>query len=132
MDRLKSVLVLTALAPAFLLAFCPGQAASAEGKKLTVTGDVYDSACLFARNLTKPDSYQCALECAAGGSPLVILGTDGHVYLPIDNEFPARGQNYRLVKYGAKTVKVTGMVYERGASRAIFIESIQEVKPAAK
>jgi hypothetical protein len=109
----------------------PCDQATAAGKKVTLVGDVFDSACLFTRGLKKPISHECALECAAGGSPLVILGQDGFVYWPVDDQMPAQGQNHRLIKYGAKTVKVTGEVYERGASRAIVIRSIEEVKPAA-
>jgi hypothetical protein len=132
MGRQESILVLTALAPLLLLGFGSWQAAHAAGKKMTITGEVYDSGCLFTKNLTKPISQECALECAAGGSPLVIKGKDGYVYLPVDDKMPAQGQNYRLIKFGARTVKVTGMVYEQGSARAIVIESIEEIKPAAK
>src|SRR4030095_12578995 len=128
----ESVLVLTALAPLLLLAIGPWQPSDAAGKKMTITGEVYDSGCFFTKNLTNPISQECALECAAGGSPLVIKGKDGFVYLPVDDKMPAQGQNFRLIKFGAKTVKVTGMVYEQGSARAIVIQSIEEVKPAAK
>jgi len=132
MGKQESMLVLTALAPLLLLAFGSWQSSEAAGKKMTITGEVYDSSCLFTKNLTKPISHECAVECAVAGSPLVIKGQDGYVYLPVDDKMPAQGQNYRLVKFGAKTVKVTGMVYEQGSARAIVIESIEEVKPAAK
>jgi len=132
MGRQFSMLVLTALATSLLLGSGPSRAAEAPGKQMTITGEIYDSGCLFTKNLSKPISHECALECAAGGSPLVIKGKDGYVYLPIDDKMPAQGQNYRLIKYGAKTVKVTGMVYEQGSARAIVIQSIEEVKPAAK
>src|SRR5213595_1620008 len=89
----------------------PGLAA---GKKATITGQVLDSACLYTKDLKRPISGQCALECAAGGSPLVILGDDGNVYLPIDNtHMPSTSQNPRLVKFAGKSVKVSGEVYER-------------------
>jgi type 1 fimbria pilin len=118
----------------FAMALVLGFAFSAEaaGKRMTITGYVLDSACLFTKNLKKPVSDRCALQCAAGGSPLVILGTDELVYLPIDGKMPATGQNGRLAQYGGKTVKVTGDVYQRGGSNAIVIETIAEVKATAK
>jgi len=106
----------------------PTLSASAAGKKMTVTGDVLDSACLFTQDLHKPISNQCALECAAGGSPLVILGRDGVVYWPIDNKIPAQGQNHRLIKFAGQSVKMSGEVFERGGSRAIVIATIEETK----
>lgn len=122
-------IVSLALLLAASVAALPCDRAAAAGKKVTIVGEVFDSACLFTRGLSKPISHECALECAAGGSPLVILGQDGFVYWPVDDQMPAKGQNHRLIKYGARTVKVTGEVYERGASRAIVIRSIEEVKP---
>ena len=107
-------------------------AAFASGKKVIITGDVYDSACLFTKNLEKPISHECALKCAASGSPLVILAGDGTIYWPIDDKMPAKGQNFLLTKYGAKSVKVTGIVFERGSSKAIVIKQIEEEKPVAK
>lgn len=106
--------------------------ANAEPKKITITGQVFDSACLFVRNLKTPIGNQCALECAAGGSPLVILGDDGNVYWPIDTAMPSKGQNARLVKFAGKAVKASGMVYERGGSKALAIETISEAKGTAR
>jgi hypothetical protein len=106
--------------------------AGAAGKRSTITGYVLDSACLFVKDLKKPISSTCALQCAAGGSPLVILGTDDKVYLPIDGKMPAVGQNGRLAMFGGKVVKITGDVYSRGGSNAIVIETISEVKATAK
>lgn len=98
----------------------------AAGKKMTVSGYVLDSACLFTKNLQKPISSQCALECAAGGSPLVILSGDGTVYWPIDSKMPAQGQNYRLIKVAGKFVKISGEVFEKGSSKAIVMDTIEE------
>jgi hypothetical protein len=102
--------------------------AMAEGKKMTVKGDVFDSACLFTKSLKKPISEKCAHMCAAGGSPLVVLGTDGNVYWPIDSQMPAKSQNAKLLPFGGMTVEMTGMVYERGGSRAIVIETVKKSK----
>lgn len=99
-----------------------------EGSPMTIVGDVYDSACYYTRKLDKPISHECAVQCAAGGSPLVIVTKEGNVYLPIDNKMPALGQNKRLVKFGGMKVKVTGHVYDRNGSKAIVMDKVELVK----
>ena len=113
------------LSVASLLAL-PFANATPGSKQMTVVGYVLDSACLFVKDLKKPVSRECALRCAAAGSPLVILAGDGTVYWPIDDKNPARGQNDRLVDLAGKHVKVTGQVYEHGSSKAIVMKTIEE------
>ena len=96
----------------------------------TVTGYVIDSACLFIKNLEKPVSKECALNCAKAGSPLVILADDGTIYLPISNEMPATGQNERLMKFAGGKVTIRGKVLERGGSHALIIEEINATSAA--
>lgn len=100
-------------------------------KDTTLKGYVIDSACTFTKNLKKPVSPECAVACAKGGSPLVILTEAGKVYLPIAEEMPAKGQNDRLMEFAGKKVTVTGKVYARGGSNAIVIQKI-EAAAAAK
>jgi predicted lipoprotein with Yx(FWY)xxD motif len=99
-------------------------AAGNSGKQMTVKGYVIDSACAYTKSLDKPVSEECAKKCAAAGSPLVILAEDGTVYWPIDSETPAKGQNHKLIDAAGKRVKVTGMVYDRGGSKAIVIRQV--------
>lgn len=132
----RGTLMLRIIASTLIAFFAVAQggawAAEGAGKTMTIVGDVFDSSCLFTKNLSKPISSQCALECAAGGSPLVILGTDGMVYWPIDKDMPARGQNYKLIKFAGKTVTMTGVVYERGSSKAIVIQTIESAPAKSK
>ncbi len=98
--------------------------AQPQAPSATVNGYVIDSACLFLKNLDKPISKECALNCAKAGSPLVILADDGTVYLVISSEMPATGQNERLMKFAGGKVVIRGKVFERGGSHAIVIEEI--------
>ncbi len=108
-----------------------GLSAQALEKPATVKGYVLDSACAFIKNLKKPVSTECALACARGGSPLVILADDGTIYWPISDSMPAIGQNQRLMKFAGQRVMATGKVFERGGSRALVIEQI-EATPGGK
>jgi hypothetical protein len=98
--------------------------AGAEQKATTVRGYVLDSACAFSKNVDKPVSRTCALACARGGSPLVILADDGNIYWPISGSTPAAGQNPKLLKFAGRRVAATGKTFERGGSRAIVIDTV--------
>jgi hypothetical protein len=95
-----------------------------------ITGYVIDSSCVYSKHLTRPKSPQCAVACARGGSPLVLLADDGSIYLPIDTAVPAQGQNPRLLDYAGERVAATGKVFESHGSRAINIEKIEKEKAA--
>ena len=95
-----------------------------------VSGYVIDSSCVYSKHLTKPKSAQCAIACAKGGSPLVLLSDDGSIYLPIDTAVPAQGQNARLLPYAGERVTATGKVFELKGSKAINIEKIEKEKAA--
>ena len=97
----------------------------ADSQIVTVKGFVLDSACAFTKGLTKPVSKHCAIECAKGGSPLVILADNGDIYWPIADTMPATGQNAKLLPFAGDWVTVTGTVYQRGGSKAIAIEKIE-------
>lgn len=116
---MRTALVATALS-IFMLVL----AMSAAEQKATVRGYVLDSACAFTKSLDKPVSRACALACAKGGSPLVILAEDGNVYWPISSATPAAGQNPRLLKFAGERVTASGKIFQRGGSRAIVIEEI--------
>ena len=123
---------LAAVVLATALAIGANLEGSEQTKSSTVKGYVLDSACAFVRNVKKPmGGGKCALECAKAGSPLVILTEDGTIYWPISESMPATGQNQRLMEYAGKRVAAQGKVFDRGGSRAIAIEKIEEA-PEAK
>ena len=100
-------------------------------KNVAVEGYVLDSACAFTKNLDKPISRECALQCAKAGSQLVILSDDGAIYWPIAETTPATGQNAKLMEFAGGRVTVKGKLYERGGSHALVIEQIAPA-PAKK
>ncbi len=108
----------------FLALVASSRITAAEGP-VTIHGYVLDSACAFTKHLKKPVSPACAVACAKGGSPLMILGDDGQLYLPISDSTPARSQNPRLMKYAGKRVTVTGTVYEEGGAPGLVIQHIE-------
>ena len=97
-----------------------------DSQTVTVKGFVLDSACAFTKGISKPVSKQCAIDCAKGGSPLVILADSGDVYWPVTETLPATGQNAKLLPFAGERVTATGKVYQRGGSKAMAIEKIEK------
>jgi len=115
---MRTALIVTALMTFMVLAM------NAAEQTATLRGYVLDSACAFTKTLDKPVSRACALACAKGGSPLVILADDGNIYWPISSATPAVGQNPRLLKFAGERVTASGKIFQRGGSRAIVLEKI--------
>jgi hypothetical protein len=110
---------------AALFAGVAPQETRADEQPTRVKGYVLDSACAFTKDLKKPVSVECAIACAKGGSPLVILTEDGNIYWPISGKIPATSQNSRLLKFAGKKVIATGKVYERNGAHAIVINTVE-------
>jgi hypothetical protein len=99
-----------------------------EPPPVTILGYVRDSGCVHRfHEVVKPLPNGCVEACARGGSPLVILTKDEHVYHPISPEMPDVDVRPKLLPFLGKLVKVTGRIYARGDSNAISLEKIQAV-----
>ena len=99
-----------------------------EPPPVTIIGYVRDSGCVHRfHEVVKPLPNGCVEACARGGSPLVILTKDEHVYHPISSEMPDLDVRPKLLPFLGKLVKITGHVYARGDSNAISLEQIQAV-----
>jgi hypothetical protein len=114
---------------ALILVAVPAQAqdmpAPPEGETATVTGTVVDLACKFTYNLSGDEHRMCAQVCADKGVPLVILASDGQVYLPAGAGMPSDGQNDRLKEFAEQQVNVTGDVFEAGGAKVIRITDVE-------
>jgi hypothetical protein len=102
----------------------------ANASQETIEGLVRDAACPIqnldgtAFNL----SLKCVMECVRGGSPLVILTKDGHLYFPISDKMPDKDQRQALMPFVGKYVRASGTVFERTGTHAIVIAEIKEMK----
>jgi hypothetical protein len=99
--------------------------AASDSSHVKINGWILDSACALTKGLSKPISRECALACAKGGSPLVVMDDKGAIYLPVSDAMPAISQNDRLLPLAGKRVTVTGKLYEKSGAKGIVIESIQ-------
>ena len=100
-----------------------------EGPAVSIVGYVRDSGCVHRyHEVVKPLPNGCVEACVRGGSPLVILTRDEHVYHPISAEMPDVDVRPKLLPFVGKLVKVTGHIYSRGGSDGISLEQIEGIK----
>lgn len=124
---MKTVIYTVAVLLAFGIAFAQ-ESGTKEAPPVTIIGYVRDSGCVHrSHEVVKPLPNGCVEACARGGSPLVILTKDEHVYHPISAEMPDVDVRPKLLPFLGKLVKITGRVYTRGDSNAISLEQIQIV-----
>jgi hypothetical protein len=123
-----AIAMMTTVLAVTLLVGCSSQAPQHEtavpGGKVTIAGEVVDTACWIGHDTKGPDHAQCAEMCAKAGIPLAILDTQGDVlYLPISTDH--RNPNEKLIPFIDKKVKVSGTVMEKNGMRGIVIEEIE-------
>jgi len=93
----------------------------------TILGYVRDSGCVHRfHEVVKPLPNGCLEACVRAGSPLVILSKSEEVFHPVSVEMPDVDVRAKLLPFAGRLVKVTGKVYDRGGSKAITVERIEE------
>ena len=94
----------------------------------SVVGYLRDSGCVHRfHEVIKPLPNGCLEACVRAGSPLVILSKNEEVFHPVSDAMPDVDVRAKLLPFAGKVVKVTGKVYDRGGSKAITVERIEEV-----
>lgn len=126
--RFRIAVILVALtALTGLLAQAPKQSGTSA---MSIVGYLRDAGCVYRfRQVVKPLPNGCLQACVRAGSPLVILTRDEQVYQPISPDIPDKDIRPTLLPFVGQLVKVTGPVYQRGDSKAIAVEQIEQVKP---
>jgi hypothetical protein len=108
----------------------PAKTAAAE-KKVTIEGEVLDTACYAKSGAHGEKHMDCATKCLNNGAPMSILMKDGSVVLLVanhDNEDP-----YNAAKgMASHNVKVTGEMKNLGGMKTLIVESVEPTAEAAK
>ncbi len=120
-----SRLVNAALAAAVFAAIAAPVYAAEE--KVSVTGEVIDSACYIKMGARGESHRECAQKCADAGIPLALLqdGSNKVVWLASEND--AETPNKQLRPYAGRKVTISGTWAERGGEKLLIVQS---VKPA--
>ena len=98
----------------------------AEGKYMTIVGEVMDPACFLEAGSKSigPGHYQCAYDCARSGQTLAIYDRDEDRIYFIAGELPGKNPNDPVIAYVHKKVDVSGTVYHRSDAWGIVITKV--------
>ena len=100
---------------------------AAAEQKISVTGEVIDSACYIKMGARGESHRECAQKCADAGIPLALVeeGSNKVVWLASEND--AETPNKTLRPFAGRKVTITGSWAERGGAKLLIVQS---VKPA--
>jgi hypothetical protein len=105
----------------------------AEGRPLTVTGEIVDVSCYTQLGKRGEGHKACGTMCVANGSPGGILTADGTLYILMpEPHHPRRDGKASLAKYlserMAQTLTLSGMASNYGGIHTLFIPVPAEAK----
>ncbi len=102
-----------------------GVAIAADGSEKSVTGTLEDSYCYATMGAKGPSHKACAMKCATGGIPVVLIekGTEkSYIVLPNTNASPLPDS---IIKHMEDQVTVTGKEYSRNGMNYLVVESVK-------
>ncbi len=139
MKRFLSVLALCSLVAIAAVSFAEedhaghkmegkgGHMSMSGGKSASWQGEILDAGCYLGHGAMGAKHTECAVKCAASGSPIMLLTKDGKAILltpPHDN-----ADAYNKAKTMAGTMAVvTGVLSERGGVKGIEIAGVEAAK----
>jgi hypothetical protein len=102
-----------------------GRLTAAEPPKVTVTGEVVDSACYIKSGARGESHRTCAQKCGDAGIPLAVVedSTGNVVWIASvdDMETP----NAKLRPFAGRRVTVEGTWAERGGAKLLLLSSVK-------
>ena len=113
------------LAVAILVAIVLPAAAAEE--KVSITGEVIDSACYIKMGARGESHRECAQKCADAGIPLALVENGSNRVIWLASENDAETPNKTLRPFAGRKVTITGSWVERGGAKLLIVQS---VKPA--
>lgn len=94
------------------------------GEKVTLQGEVLDSACYIAHGEKGKGHEKCAKMCLRKGAPAALLTDDGKVLLLIAKH-GEEGLYKEMEKLAAQRIEVTGEKFEKGGMVAVELDTIK-------
>lgn len=128
MRHIVQAVVLLSLSgiPVFAIDACQEPPELKQGQAVTLQGEVLDLACYMAHEGRGPEHQTCAQTCLQGGGTAGLLTTDGKVYLLLEDHVE-KSPYSQLRSLGARQVKVTGKLFERGKLQAVVLKTVKEL-----
>jgi hypothetical protein len=107
------------------LALLPVAALAAEGKEVTVKGEILDLACYVAHDAQGDEHVNCALRCVKAGQPMGLKAEDGTVYILFADHADASAYE-QAKQYAGKVVEISGPAADRAGLKGITVQSVKQ------
>lgn len=104
--------------------------AEAAAKPVTMSGEIVDMSCYMGHGAMGAKHKECAVTCAAAGSPIGLLTDKGVLYVLLPPHDNKDGYNKAKELAGDK-VEITGMPFTRNGTKAIEVASAKPMTAAA-
>ncbi|MBI2061885.1 MAG: hypothetical protein HYT87_19270 [Nitrospirae bacterium] len=100
------------------------------GEKVTLQGEVLDSACYIAHGEKGKAHEKCAKMCLRKGAPAALLTDDQKVILLI-TKHGGEALYEELRKLGGERIEAVGEKFDKGGMVALELESIKSLQSAS-
>lgn len=99
----------------------------ADGKTVTVAGEIVDLACYLNHEGKGEKHKKCAQTCLLEGAPMGLLSSDGSVLLLVEDH--SKKKVYDSVKRkGGEKMRVAGRLVSKGGIKAMVVDSAEASK----
>ncbi|MBS1949949.1 MAG: hypothetical protein OJF59_002410 [Cytophagales bacterium] len=90
----------------------------------TVKGEILDMSCYMASGASGKGHKSCAMGCLEKGLPAGILGSDGQVYLLLEDHKKADAYK-EAIKHASDNVEITGKVFTKNGVQSLIVTEIK-------
>ncbi len=104
---------------------------AAEGKRVTVTGEIVDTWCYVTEIMYAEGTahHKCAIWCAVGGIPVSIKDKDGNLYVVLRVEDDDTSvANPKIVKIQTHEVTAVGDLFVRDGVNYLLVNKVADDK----
>ena len=98
----------------------------AQGREVTLEGEVLDQHCYLVEHGTGPEHAGCSNACLSRNVPAGFLAKDGEFYILLSERMVS--VNEQVAGWAGKSARLTGTLVERNGVQAIHLESLEEIQ----
>ena len=111
--------------PGFLF-LVVGLLVSAQGREITLEGEVIDQHCYLVEHGTGMDHAGCSNACLSRNVPAGFLTKDGEFYILLSERMVS--VNEQVAGWAGKPARLTGTLVDRGGVLAVHLKELVEIQ----
>jgi hypothetical protein len=109
------------------LSGCGRVRTDAQGRPVTLEGEIIDPQCYFTHGGRGLAHRSCAIYCARGGQDLAFLNRAGDRMIPLVAARHGANPNDAVLRYVGYPVVVQGMFFDKGGQRVLRVDLVHRL-----